>query len=225
MLLLVTLTHERRSGMDKIILGIILFKRSTLYELRNFIKDNLQEMCSYSTGSIQAAIKKLISNGFISFNEVTENNISKKIYYATEKGADEFSKWILEPMDITKSKNIELSKLFFLGLVPLNKRIELIEKIIEKYEKQKVLLAKVKRLSEEEKTEHILNNAFRITIDDLTKSNLKKITHNDSLYKYVEDCVDFQFYSLDYSIARNQFEIDWYKKLLSKLKRRKLHDE
>lgn len=207
--------------MDKIILGLVLFKRSTIYEIRNFIKENLKPMCSYSTGSIQAAIKKLLSQGFINFEEVTQNNITKKIYYATEKGADEFSKWILEPMDVTKEKNIELSKLFFLGMVPLNKRNKLIKSYIDNYEKELINLKRLKelkRFSDEEKKEEILHNAFRITNDDLTKKNLKNITKHASLYKCVEDCFDFQLYTLDYSIAKIQFEIDWYKKLLKKVK-------
>lgn len=211
--------------MDKLILGMILFKKSTIYEIRNFIKENLYEMCSYSTGSIQAAIKKLLSNGLIDFNEVTENNITKKIYFATEKGGDEFSKWIFQPMDVTKAKNMELGKFFFLGMIPLDKRIELINKYIENCEKQLKNLKSIKRIPQEEKKEHILHNSFRITNDHMIKQNLRKISKEVSLYKSIEDYIDYQFYTLDYSIAKAQFEIDWYKKFLKKMKRRALQDE
>ena len=43
--------------MDKILLAMLIYRKSTIYEIRNFIKDNMRTICSDSTGSIQAAIK------------------------------------------------------------------------------------------------------------------------------------------------------------------------
>ena len=47
--------------MDKIILGILMLRRMTAYELRNTIRDNFKSMCSDSLGSIQVTLKKLLS--------------------------------------------------------------------------------------------------------------------------------------------------------------------
>ena len=43
--------------MENIILGLLLLKNRTIYELRKRINDGLNLMYSCSTGSIQAAIK------------------------------------------------------------------------------------------------------------------------------------------------------------------------
>lgn len=79
-------------------------------------------------------------------------------------------------MDVTKAKNMELSKFFFLGMIPLNKRIELISKYIENCEIQLKNLKSIKRMSEKEKKEHILHNSFRIANDYMIKQNLRKIS-------------------------------------------------
>lgn len=46
--------------MDKIILGILMPRRLTAYEMRNIIRENFKSMCSDSLGSIQSALKKLV---------------------------------------------------------------------------------------------------------------------------------------------------------------------
>ena len=51
--------------MEYIILSMLLCKAMTVYEIRNYIIKNLTTVCSNSLGSIQTAIKKMISKGFI----------------------------------------------------------------------------------------------------------------------------------------------------------------
>lgn len=46
--------------MDKIILGLLMLKKLTIYELRSIIEMNFTSMCSNSMGSIQAAIKSCL---------------------------------------------------------------------------------------------------------------------------------------------------------------------
>ncbi len=81
-------------------------------------------------GAIQAAIKKLLLNGMIEYNEGVSNGVNKKIYHITEKGKDYFLKWLSKPMSSKKAKNIELSKMYFMGLVMEEKRVDLIQAYI-----------------------------------------------------------------------------------------------
>ena len=48
--------------MDKLILGLLLLKGRTIYELRDRIAEGMEMMYSASIGSIQAAIKKSSSS-------------------------------------------------------------------------------------------------------------------------------------------------------------------
>ena len=207
--------------MDKILLAMLIYRKSTIYEIRNFIKDNMRTICSDSTGSIQAAIKKLLSNNLIGFDEFVENSFNKKVYYVTEAGKYQFLEWINEPMSTTKAKNMEFSKFFFVGLAPLEKRIELMGKYIENLNEEKAFLISIKLLSKEEKEVQINNSCERINNDKITKNNIEVVAQSDDVHKIVEDCIDYQYYSLDYAIAKNQFEIDWYKNFVSNLEESK----
>ena len=59
--------------MENIILGLLLLQSRTIYQLRKRINEGLNLMYSCSMGSIQAAIKKLLKNGYITSNEISEN--------------------------------------------------------------------------------------------------------------------------------------------------------
>lgn len=114
--------------MENIILGLLLLKPRTIYELRKRIEEGLNLMYSCSTGSIQAALKKLLKNGCIEVSEI-ESGKHKKIYSVTEKGKAAFSSWLTVSMDVS-GKNPELAKIYFFGFAKSQDRIRLIEKHI-----------------------------------------------------------------------------------------------
>ena len=64
--------------MDNIILGLLLLHNRTIYQLRERIEKGLHLMYSSSMGSIQAAVKKLLRCGYISYEEVVENGKYRK---------------------------------------------------------------------------------------------------------------------------------------------------
>lgn len=84
--------------MDKIILGFLMIQGSTIYELRQFIKNTLSTVSSYSMGSIQAGVNKLLKNDLIIFKESVEDGRNKKIYFITEKGMNYFKENLSSPM-------------------------------------------------------------------------------------------------------------------------------
>ena len=118
-------------SMDKIILGLLLLQPRTIYQLRKRINDGLNLMYSCSTGSIQAAIKKLLKNGYIAVSEITEKGKNKKIYSITDNGSNFFNAWLKSPIDNGTAKNPELTKIYFLGFAEKETRIELIENHIK----------------------------------------------------------------------------------------------
>ncbi len=111
--------------MENIILGLLLLKPRSIYELRKRIEQGLNLMYSCSTGSIQAALKKLLKNGCIEVNEI-ESGKHKKNYSITKKGKMAFSDWLNASIDVS-GKNPELAKIYFFGFAKCEDRIRLIE--------------------------------------------------------------------------------------------------
>ena len=54
--------------MDKLILGLLMIKHFTVYEIRQVMRQNFSYMCSDSLGSIQAALKKLSQQGAVTYS-------------------------------------------------------------------------------------------------------------------------------------------------------------
>ena len=88
--------------MENIILCLLLIKSMTVYEMKKFIQHSLNTVCSDSLGSIQAAVKKLLSKKCIEVHEYTENNMIKKEYSITDTGLHQFREWIQTPMNLFK---------------------------------------------------------------------------------------------------------------------------
>ena len=100
--------------MDHIILGLLLLSSRTIYQLRDRIDKGLNMIYSSSMGSIQAAIKKLLTHGYVQYEELLENGKHKKLYSITESGKQEFLQWVSSPISVQSSKNPDLAKLYFM---------------------------------------------------------------------------------------------------------------
>lgn len=134
--------------MDYIILGLLMLSSRTIYQLRSRIDKGLNLMYSSSTGSIQAAIKKLLDSGYIDYRDICENGRNKKEYFITEAGRQEFGSWINSPIDSAGMKCPELSKIYFMGFSEWENRVEIISDHIaglkNKYEALKLICDEAK---------------------------------------------------------------------------------
>lgn len=185
--------------MDIIILGILMIKASTIYEMRKAIETTLINISSSSAGSIQAAIKKLLANHLICFNEYVEKSVNKKVYRITSEGRAYFSANISQPMRY-KEKSMELEKFFFMGFVDQNKRSALIESYITELKNGLTKLEQVKSATGDLSSfdENDLSELKKHgAADDLTQTDLQEIAF-------------FQCAMLDFSIAKIKFEINWF---------------
>lgn len=193
--------------MDIIILGFLMIQPATIYDLGRYIENYLSSISSNSKGSIQAGIKKLLDKELITFNEVVENGLNKKVYCINEAGITYFNESISIPM-MYKEKNMELSKFFFMGFVDRTEQIELIDKYIGELEKELSSLQKIN--SSLSPRYHFDKNKL---MNDADSENLVK-----SMSKDVMDSVaQFQYATLDLSIDKIVFEIEWFKKFKASL--------
>lgn len=174
--------------MDKIILALLLVQNRTIYDIRERFENRLNLMYSSSMGSIQVAIKKLLSEEMIVFSERVENGRRKKLYEITERGRREFYEWINSPFKSVQSKNPELAKLYFMGLSdPENRR------------------ARIKA--------HISSlEAYRRTLREIYREGMSLSPPDE-----FAELHRFQLITVRFGVDSTGFEIRWLKKLLKEL--------
>ena len=108
--------------MEHLILGLLLLSPMTGYQVQQFIRTNLSLICSHSAGSVHTALEKLGRQGYVTAAETAQGGRRRKVFSITPAGREAFSSWIARPMDAGKGKNMELSRLFFLGLAKPEER-------------------------------------------------------------------------------------------------------
>lgn len=172
--------------MDKIILGLLMLQSRSIYQLRDRVNKGLHMMYSSSMGSIQAAVKKLLGSGLISFDEVFEDGKRKKIYSITDAGREHFLRWVNTPMDFSCGRNPELAKLYFMGFSDKAVRAEAIRELIAGMRENHRALGEICRQGEDLKPE-----------DE------------------ARDIINYQLMSAKYGMDLVQFNIEWYTRLLS----------
>lgn len=184
--------------MKYIILGLLLNEEMTIYEMIVTIKKFMGSICSASTGSIKSAISLLMTQEAITVHDEHENGRDKKVYAITEIGRIEFNNWMAFPMQTGKSKNMELGKLFFLGLVDVKTAKSGIANYIEQLSHEYQELNQLKNYQE-----------IKGQLDVVGKNQVQDVTVKDDLDKKVK----YQLLTLKYGMDALAFEIEWYKKL------------
>lgn len=202
--------------MEYIILSMLLCKAMTVYEIRNYIIKNLTTVCSNSLGSIQTAIKKMLSKGYIEVREYVENGLNKKKYSITDKGLSEYKNWVGTPINISKMTNMEESKLFFLGIAPKEKRISFLAAMNKDLEGQLKALTAIKESTLNAKEAIIDDNVRNISKETNYVDNLLSVSNEKDLKAVLLNTYDYQMELLEYSIERTKFDLSFYKNLLKK---------
>ncbi|MCL2864992.1 MAG: PadR family transcriptional regulator [Lachnospiraceae bacterium] len=192
--------------MDTIILGLLMMKGSTIYELRQTIKTLLFSICSDSMGSIQASLKKLLENGYITFEERVEHGINKKIYFIQKEGKAYFLKKLATPMKNNR-KNMELAKFFFMGFAE-EEQMGLLDGYIAELHAN---LMELERLSEQLEPRYSFEESFHQELQTMG---------GDAIYltkKGRDHIASFQYATLDLGMDALRFEIEWFQKFKSKI--------
>lgn len=185
--------------MDIIILGLLMIQNCTIYEMKKVIETNFTNISSNRVGSMQVAVKKLLSKNMICFSEYVEDSVNKKVYEITDEGKKYFLSSISEPM-IYKEKNMELSKFFFMGFAPKSKRLELVEAYIAELQEQLASLEQIKFATE-----------IQPNFDEDYLSMLKeKGAIQMQTVSDIEEIAFYQLAMLDLSIDKIKFEIQWF---------------
>lgn len=175
--------------MDHILLGLLLLKSRTIYELHDRIQKGLSMMYSSSMGSIQAAVRKLLASGCIEYSEETGNGRRKKLYSITEKGKQEFFDWVDTPLDAQNVRLPNLTKLYFMGFSTRETREQRLLDYVEELKKQYEALDLICREGE--------------TMEVPPEGR---------------EIFDYQLLTARYGRDMMQFNILWYQKLISEMR-------
>lgn len=122
--------HEEANAMEYVILGFLLMRNVTQYDIKRALEQKVSPFFSASLGSIQAALKKLESKRLVQVYDTVENGRRKKVYSITEEGRAYFSHWMLTPVSASRMESQAMTKMFFLGLVSPADRLVICRQII-----------------------------------------------------------------------------------------------
>ena len=201
--------------MEKLILGLLMIKHFTVYEIRQIIRQNFTSICSDSLGSIQAALKKLSQQEAVTFSEYVEKGKMKKEYSLTPVGRQLFLDWLKTPIDMGKTKNMDLGKFLFMGYLPWKLQLDMLDLTIKGLEKELRQLQDIKnsiRLAEEEAEIQIyLEQNSHLVAGLLEASQASNLAESISQVAY------FELKTLEFGIDSARFQLDWFKKLRQEL--------
>ena len=200
--------------MEYIILGLLLFKPMTVYEIRIYIQKNLTTICSDSLGSIQIAVKKLLNKGYITTKELLERGLVKKKHSITSLGVEHYKEWVGSPINIAKMTNMEESKLYFLGTASKEKRISFLKSYISSLKEQFNKLVRIKELTKGAKDIAIHTHLERIANEKQITDNLSVVSEEDNMQSIFENTYSYQIYLLEYGLNRVKSDISFYEKIL-----------
>lgn len=176
--------------MEYVILGLLILKSQTVYELNKAFEQGVSLIYSASYGSLQSALKNLLTKQWATFEEQVENGRSKKRYIITPAGQAAFREWMMSgDIPLHKLEAIALCKVYFLGLVEdADHKREIIRGILEKIEAGE---ARMRSMDEQLKTVHVPEQ-----------------------YKEV---FRYQMHTLDYGLRSHRFSKEWFEELLQKI--------
>jgi len=184
--------------MDKLILGLLMIKHFTVYEIRQVMRQNFSSMCSDSLGSIQAALKKLSQQGAVTYSEYVEKGKMKKEYAITALGRILFLEWLKTPIDMSKNKNMDLGKFLFMGY----------EVEVQEFEAVKDA---IRFTEEQEKVKAYLEQNSHLATELIETSQAADLAESISQIGY------FEIKTLEFGLDSARFQLEWFSKLRQQL--------
>lgn len=175
--------------MEHIVLGLLILKSMTIYELNQAFSAGLSMIYAASYGNLQYAVKKLLKNEMITFEERVENGRNKKIYQINQKGTEAFFDWMMEDINPKHIETLMLGKIYFLGLV-------------EKKEHKTIIIDNMLKAADEYSKDLFETKAY---------------TDNIDIPKEYREIGRYQLKTLDYGIMNYEVTVKWLNEIKEQL--------
>ena len=215
--------------MEYFILGLLMVRKLTAYELHVLIRDNYEGICSSSIGNIQRALKKLHEKGFVSLEEITDGKVVKKIFSITPEGRGSFMNWLNNPIDLMKAKNMELGRLLMLGFLTKEQQLANIDIVIQDLREAcgyiKAIEEDIKnQMAEFEDNEGVLEQAAleraRLALFNEHQTYMKELldsVETDDFQELLANVTKFGLIVLRHGSAEMHFNLEWFENLRKEL--------
>ena len=176
--------------MANLILGLLMIRSLTIYEIKITLERKISPFYAASLGSIQIALKKLMSSACITFEQKIENGRKKKIYSISPVGKTAFLEWLRSEIPVNKFNNEASLRIFFFGFITAPERVELIRSYVTRL-----------------KTECDEIIAYQASVNGIDVSS------------DMQTVVKFQLESLDLAVNEILREYEWFHNLLERLEK------
>jgi DNA-binding PadR family transcriptional regulator len=114
------------------LLGFLMHKSMTGYELKKVFSLSFSFFSGLSYGSIYPALKKMEREGLITMRlEIQEGAPNRKVYTMTEKGKKAFLDALKAPFHFERPKNEFLTRLFFFAELSAEERVDAATRYLE----------------------------------------------------------------------------------------------
>jgi len=117
--------------LDKLILGMLLYKDLTIYDMKKAFDEGINQFFTTSFGALHPALKKLSDKGFTSSKRAVEKGRTKKIYTLTSEGRAHFLEWLKEDIGMKKIQEEGLLRVFFYKELPKRKQVALLKRYVQ----------------------------------------------------------------------------------------------
>jgi len=104
--------------LEHIILGFLMTKDRSGYDLKWLMENSTSYFINASFGSVYPALKRLAQKNLVTLHEAVEGGKYKKMYRITDSGKAAFLQWAEEPIVFERSKQDHLAKIFFYEFIP-----------------------------------------------------------------------------------------------------------
>lgn len=115
--------------MAHVILGLLLLRPMSLYDLLKAFEEGISLFYSASAGSIKRALDGLLRRGQVEIVSQDVEGRRRKTYGITDAGRAAFQEWILSPPERADMDTAVLSRVYFLGLLDATDRLTALEQL------------------------------------------------------------------------------------------------
>ncbi len=114
------------------LLGLLNYRPATGYQLKKAFKESIYFFWNATLPQIYRTLKQMEKKGWLTaVVEHQEGKPSRKVYKLTDRGLNEFQRWLKEPIQVPQSRNPMMLKVFFGNQMDRNQLAHHIQKIEE----------------------------------------------------------------------------------------------
>lgn len=170
--------------MANVILGLLLLRSMSLYDLIRAFEAGVSLIYSASSGSIKRALDSLLAAGHVEVESIDKGARGRKVYRVTTAGRDAFHTWMVGDISESNTETAALSRLHFLGLIEPAERAGVLTRI-----------------------------EARIAADLAQFEALTAEVEQFVVPPELADVARYQKATLAYGLASHRFALDWFRTL------------